>query len=77
MSACSSGRAGGISCATRWRSAPSGSPRLSDVQVVPAQVVKVTAPAGEPIQADGDIVGETPAEFRVSTERLNLLMPDG
>jgi diacylglycerol kinase (ATP) len=49
--------------------------RLSDVQIVPAQVVRVTAPAGEPIQADGDIVGETPAEFRVSTERLNLLMP--
>jgi len=50
--------------------------RLSDVRVIPAQVVRVTAPAGEPIQADGDIVGETPAEFRVSTERLNLLMPD-
>jgi YegS/Rv2252/BmrU family lipid kinase len=50
--------------------------RLPDVRVIPAQMVKVTAPAGEPIQADGDIVGETPAEFRVSTERLNLLMPD-
>jgi diacylglycerol kinase (ATP) len=50
-------------------------PRLNDVQIIPAQQVSVTAPAGEPIQADGDIVGETPAEFRVSTERLNLLMP--
>jgi YegS/Rv2252/BmrU family lipid kinase len=50
--------------------------RLSDVRVIPAEVVRVTAPAGEPIQADGDIVGETPAEFRVSSERLNLLMPD-
>jgi diacylglycerol kinase family enzyme len=51
-------------------------PRLRDVKIVPAQVVRVTGPAGEPIQADGDIVGETPAEFRVSTDRLNLLMPD-
>lgn len=50
-------------------------PRLRDVKIVPAQVVRVTGPAGEPIQADGDIVGETPAEFRVSTDRLNLLTP--
>jgi YegS/Rv2252/BmrU family lipid kinase len=50
--------------------------RLSDVRVIPAEAVRVTGPAGEPIQADGDIVGETPAEFRVSSERLNLLMPD-
>ncbi|HVO16865.1 MAG TPA: diacylglycerol kinase family protein [Alphaproteobacteria bacterium] len=50
--------------------------RLRDVRIVPAEIVRVTAPAGEPIQADGDIVGETPAEFRVSSERLNLLMPD-
>jgi diacylglycerol kinase (ATP) len=51
--------------------------RLSDVRIVPAHCAVIRGPITEPIQADGDIIGTTPAAFSIARERITLLTPAG
>jgi len=37
--------------------------------------MRIDAPEGEPLQADGDLIGRLPAEISVADERLTLLFP--
>ena len=48
-------------------------PRLKDVTVVPARMVEIAAPVGDPVQGDGDILGALPARIEVAPERLRLV----
>lgn len=49
--------------------------RLPDVTIVPARRVEVTAPAGEPVQGDGDTLAWLPARVDVLVGALILVMP--
>lgn len=49
--------------------------RLPDVMIVPARRVEVTAPAGEPVQGDGDTLAWLPARADVLVGALTLVMP--
>ena len=49
--------------------------RLGDVQVVPATRVRILAPAGEPCQSDGDLIGEAPLEISVEPAVVDMLFP--
>ncbi len=47
--------------------------RLPDLRVLPASRVRICGPAGEPVQADGDLVGELPLEVRLAERRIELV----
>lgn len=49
--------------------------RLRDVEIVPGTTVRIIAPDGQPVQADGDLIGETPAEITVEAKAVELLVP--
>lgn len=49
--------------------------RLSDVRIVPAHCAVIRGPITEPIQADGDIIGTTPAAVAIARETITLLTP--
>ncbi|HEY5598800.1 MAG TPA: YegS/Rv2252/BmrU family lipid kinase [Kiloniellales bacterium] len=46
-----------------------------DYRIVPARRVAITASAGEPVQADGDIVARLPVEIDGMADALRLVMP--
>lgn len=46
-----------------------------DVELLFANEVIVEGPAGDPVQADGDIIARLPVAFGISADRLNLLVP--
>jgi diacylglycerol kinase (ATP) len=46
---------------------------LGDVRIVPAREVRVSGPAGEGVQLDGDMVGALPFEASVSFRPIELL----
>jgi diacylglycerol kinase (ATP) len=46
---------------------------LDDVRIVPARTVRVSGPAGEGVQLDGDLVGVLPFEASVAAEPIALL----
>jgi len=48
-----------------------------DYRIVPTRQVTISAPAGEPVQADGDIVAHLPVEIDVVSGALRLVMPLG
>jgi YegS/Rv2252/BmrU family lipid kinase len=48
-----------------------------DYRIVPARHVTIEAPAGEPVQADGDIVAHLPVDIDVVPGALRLVMPPG
>lgn len=50
-------------------------PRLSDVRVEPASLMTVSGPDGDPIQADGEVVGRLPAAVRTLPEAATLVVP--
>lgn len=50
-------------------------PQLSDTQRLSARGLQVEGPPGDPVQADGDIVGRLPAEVAVVPHALRLVMP--
>ncbi|HSR73148.1 MAG TPA: diacylglycerol kinase family protein [Kiloniellales bacterium] len=50
-------------------------PRLKDFRIVPATRVALDGPAGDPVQADGDLIARLPAVFEVVPEALDLVMP--
>ncbi len=49
--------------------------RRPDYRIIPARRVAIAAPAGEPVQADGDIVAHLPVEIDVVPDGLRLVMP--
>ncbi|MBF0095326.1 MAG: YegS/Rv2252/BmrU family lipid kinase [Alphaproteobacteria bacterium] len=49
--------------------------RLADVEMVSGTVVSIDGPAGAPVQADGDLIGETPIEITVSRRTIDLMVP--
>jgi len=46
-----------------------------DYRIVTGRKVRVEGPAGDPVQADGDIVSALPVEFEVVPDALELVMP--
>jgi YegS/Rv2252/BmrU family lipid kinase len=48
---------------------------LSSVSRQPARIIRVEGPAGEPVQADGDIIGYLPIEVRVAASTLTIIAP--
>ena len=51
--------------------------RLCDVLVIPATRVRILAPAGEPCQSDGDLIGEAPLDISVEPAVVEILFPAG
>ncbi len=49
--------------------------RLPDVYVIPAREVRILAPAGEPCQSDGDLIGNTPIDVTIRQDALEILYP--
>lgn len=49
--------------------------RLGDVRIVPATSVRILAPAGEPCQSDGDLIGEAPLDITVEANAVEILFP--
>lgn len=49
--------------------------RLRDVEIIPAKQIHLHAPAGEPVQCDGDILGTLPLDIRVEAHRLEMILP--
>jgi YegS/Rv2252/BmrU family lipid kinase len=49
--------------------------RLSDVTVVSGHRVRITGPAGEPVQSDGDIIALLPVELEIVERGLMLVTP--
>ncbi len=48
-------------------------PKLKSVKIIKVKNFKVSHPHGEPIQADGDILGSIPAIFSISKNKFNFL----
>ncbi|MDD9903973.1 MAG: diacylglycerol kinase family lipid kinase [Rhodospirillaceae bacterium] len=49
--------------------------RLKDVTIVPARNLRLEAPAGEPVQCDGDILGTLPLDVHIAENRLEIVFP--
>ncbi len=49
--------------------------RLADVTIVQATRVEIAAPAGEPVQADGELLARLPAVFTIEMNGLRLVVP--
>lgn len=49
---------------------------LPDVMIVPAREMRIRAPAGKPVQLDGDIAATTPVSVSVAPEKLMVVMPN-
>ena len=52
-------------------------PKINDILVRDFTEVRVTSPAGYPIQIDGDGYGTVPVTFRTAPAKLRLLVPEG
>ncbi|MDF2096890.1 diacylglycerol/lipid kinase family protein [Aquibaculum arenosum] len=50
-------------------------PKLRDVQTLTAREIHIDGPAGEPLQADGDIVARLPAKIETVPQALRLWVP--
>jgi YegS/Rv2252/BmrU family lipid kinase len=50
-------------------------PALPEVEVRTARRVVIAGPAGEPVQADGDLIGRLPMRFEIAAEPLRVLRP--
>ena len=48
---------------------------LPDYRVVTGRKVRIEGPAGDPVQADGDIVAQLPVEIEAVPDALRLVMP--
>ena len=48
---------------------------LPDVEIVPTREMRILAPAGKPVQIDGDNVATTPVAVSVASEKLMVVMP--
>lgn len=50
---------------------------LPEVELVRGREVEILGPAGEPVQADGDIAALLPATARIGSRAIALVVPDG
>lgn len=50
-------------------------PNAKGVRVVRARDIRIEGPDGEPVHADGDIVGTLPARFTIAPDKLSVLAP--
>ncbi len=50
-------------------------PRLADVDTIPGNTIRLLAPAGQPVQSDGDPIGELPVTVSVEADAIELLVP--
>ena len=50
-------------------------PRAAGYRIVPGRHVTVEGPAGDPVQADGDIIARLPVEIDLAPRRLSLVVP--
>ncbi|MDH3230452.1 MAG: diacylglycerol kinase family lipid kinase [Alphaproteobacteria bacterium] len=48
---------------------------LPDVEIVKGTTVRLAAPAGEPWQSDGDLIGEFPVDITVEASAIELMVP--
>ena len=49
--------------------------RLPDFRVVPGRRIKVEGANGEPVQADGDIIAQSPLKVVPASQAISMLMP--
>jgi len=49
--------------------------RLKDYRIVEATALTIEGPAGDPVQADGDIITRLPVEIRLAEAPLYLIQP--
>jgi YegS/Rv2252/BmrU family lipid kinase len=49
--------------------------KLPDVQIIPAKRIELLAPAGEPVQCDGDILGALPISISIAENPLEIVFP--
>lgn len=49
--------------------------KLKDYRVLPAKWVTIEGPEGEPVQADGDTVGELPVAVEMAGDSVELICP--
>jgi diacylglycerol kinase (ATP) len=52
-------------------------PRLKSYRVVAAGRIEIEGPAGEPVQADGDIIARLPVRIELLPAALELIFPPG
>ena len=50
---------------------------LPDFKIVTGRIVEIEGPEGDPVQADGDVVGHLPARIELREAALSLLVPPG
>ena len=50
-------------------------PRLEGVQYLEAEALRIEGPAGDPVQADGDIIGLLPAQVSLIPQAIRLVVP--
>ncbi|HJN03787.1 MAG TPA: diacylglycerol kinase family lipid kinase, partial [Alphaproteobacteria bacterium] len=48
---------------------------LPDVRISPVTKLRVAAPAGKPVQLDGDVVLSLPIDIEVAPQRLGVIVP--
>lgn len=51
--------------------------KLPEIELVRGREIVIHGPAGEPVQADGDIVAVLPATTRIGTRAIPLIVPQG
>jgi diacylglycerol kinase (ATP) len=69
-------RGGALSVFLRFLMIPSGLlVRLALADERPIENLEILSPAGEPIQADGDVVGHTPAVIRLCDQAMPFRVP--
>ena len=52
-------------------------PRLRSYRILRARRVEIEGPAGEPVQADGDVIARLPARIEALPAALQLIFPPG
>jgi YegS/Rv2252/BmrU family lipid kinase len=50
--------------------------KLPDATLLRARRVRIDGPGGEPIQSDGDLIGQAPMEIALGNRPLRILVPD-
>ena len=50
--------------------------KLPDATLLRARRVRIDGPVGEPIQSDGDLIGQAPMEIALGSRPLRILVPD-